>query len=214
MLIFYEVDKPGITHDHLIWHTGARARSTKEYEENHTGFMSQIPFGSFAFARLDKRLEDSQLWKEADRIGELDPMGLKPTQPHVEFWNTECYSPKYLLADFPADNQHAFALAVELFAPRSRGYVTLKSTNPSDNPVVDHRHLSDPLDMLVFSEACTFANEIVTLGSATKEIVKGAWPNTLLHNKYTKREHWEPTIKAKADTCELLHMMSFQILVS
>lgn len=55
----------------------------------------------FAFARLEDRLSDSQLWQNATRSEGVDPMGLLPTQPHVEFWNAECYSPKYMLKDFP-----------------------------------------------------------------------------------------------------------------
>ena len=164
--------------------------------------MSQFPFGSFAYARLDDRLKDSPLWQQALHHKGLDPMGLKPMQPHVEMWNTECYSPKYLLRDFPSDNQHAFALAVEFFSPQSRGHVTLKSSNPLDNPVVDHNYLSEPLDMLVFSEGCALANEIVMAGSATKSVVKGAWPDSLTHHRYVRREEWEAAIRSRADTCK------------
>lgn len=204
MLIFYEVTKPGITNDHLVWHTGARERSIRQYKEDHTGFMSQFPFGSFAYARLDERLKDSPLWQQAGakRQDGLDPMGLKPIQPHVEFWNTECYSPKYLLRDFPSDSQHAFAIAVEFFSPQSRGHVTLKSANAQDNPIVDHKYLSEPLDMLVFSEACALANEIVTTGSSTNDIIKGSWPESLHHHQYTQREEWEPALRSRADTCK------------
>ena len=201
-LVFYEVTEPKLTTDHLLWHTGAFDRSAKEYQESHTGVLSQFPFGAFAFTRLDERLKDSPLWQTAKRQDGLDPLGLKYTQPHVEFWNTECAGPKFLVDDLPADHQQAFALVTELFGAKSRGYVTIRSSNPLDNPIVDHKHLTDPLDVLVLSEGCSFANEILMTGSATKRVIKGSWPETLVHHKHTKREDWEPMLRAKGDTCK------------
>lgn len=202
MLLFYEVSRAGLTNDHLIWHDGARDKSTAQYKDSRTGFMSQFPFGSFAFARIDSRLQDSALWQQSPRDPLLDPMGLSSTQPQIELWNTECYSPKYLYKDFPSDSQHAFALAVEFFSPQSRGSVTLQSKNPLENPIVDHKHLSNPLDMLVFSEACNYANEIVTRGAGTRDVVVGSWPAFLGYESFTKREQWEPILRARADTCK------------
>lgn len=201
-LAFYEVSKPQITTDHLIWHNNAKEKSMAQWEKDHTGFFSQFAFGTFAFARLDDRLADSPLWQKASRTTKLDPMGLLPDQPHVEFWNTECYSPKYGYRDFPNDDQHAFAMVTELFSPRSRGTVTLKSKDPRENPVVDHNYLSDPLDMLVLSEGCQLANEIVMKGVGTKDVVAGSWPKNLKHHTYTSRQQWEAFIRESGDTCK------------
>lgn len=85
MLSFYEVNKPGITNDHKVWHSGGREKSVAQWKQDHTGFMSQFPFGSFAYARMDERLADSPLWQNAERKDGRDPMGLKQNQPHVEF---------------------------------------------------------------------------------------------------------------------------------
>ena len=206
LLNFYEVTEPGITNDKHIWHTGGKENSMAQYKAERTGFFSQFPFGCFAWARLDERLHDSPLWQEAKRSAKdgRDPMGLTPAQPHIEFWNTECYSPKYMFKDFPTDDKHAFALAIALFAPKSRGTVTLKSADPKELPLVNHNYLDDPLDMLVFSEACRLANEIVVDGEGTKNIVRGSWPEKLTHHTYTNREEWEPVIRERADTCEIL----------
>ncbi|THV45426.1 hypothetical protein BGAL_0490g00010 [Botrytis galanthina] len=171
VLSFYEVSKPALTNDHLIWHPGGKDKSLAQYKTDKTGFFSQFPFGTFAYARLDTRLSDSPLWNSAPRTKGVDPMGLSPTQPHVEFWNTESYSPKYMFRDFPPDGKYAFAMATEFFAPRSRVEVSLKSSNPTENPIVNHRYLEDPLDMLVFSEGCRMVNEIATRGIGTKDIV-------------------------------------------
>lgn len=195
------MSKTQITNDHLLWHGDAKEKSIAQWKKDHTGLFSQFPFGTFASARLDDRLADSPLWQKAARSEGRDLMGLLPSQPHVQFWNTECYSPRYLLRDFPSDYKHAFAIATEVFAPRSLGQVTLKSRDPTQNPVVDHDYLSDPLDLLVFSEACRLANETVMEGLGTKDIVSGSWPAHRTHHTYTTREEWEPLIKAEADTC-------------
>jgi choline dehydrogenase-like flavoprotein len=201
VLNFYEVSKPNLTNDHLIWHTGARERTAQEYKASHTGFYSQFPFGVFAYARLDERLENDKAWQDSRQSADRDAMGTLLSQPHVEFWNTECYSPKYMFKDFPPDGKYAFAMATTFFSARSRGEVTLSSTDPTVNPRVQHNYLSDPLDMLVFSEACRLANEIAVDGVGTKDIVIGSWPSAQGHNKYTTREEWQNEIRERADTC-------------
>lgn len=155
----------------------------------------------FAYARLDNRLEHDDLWKQRRRSGDRDAMDTLPNQPHVEFWNTECYSPKYMFKDFPPDGKYAFAMATTFFSARSRGEVTMCSIDPKANPVVQHNYLSDPLDMLVFSEACRLANEIATDGAGTKDVVVGSWPVAQGHSKYTTRDEWEEAIRERADTC-------------
>lgn len=70
-------------------------------------------------------------------------------------------------------------MITELFSPRSKGTVTLKSTDPLENPIVDCNYLSDPLDVLVMTEGCRLGNEIVmNLNKvAGEQIVKGSWPS-------------------------------------
>jgi choline dehydrogenase-like flavoprotein len=155
----------------------------------------------FAYARLNERLKEDKLWQETHSGAERDAMGTLPSQPHVEFWNTECYSPKYMFKDFPPDGKYAFAMATTFFSGRSRGELTLRSLDPAANPKVQHNYLSDPLDMLVFSEACRLANEVAIDGAGTKDIVVGSWPAAQGHNKYTSREEWQHAIRERADTC-------------
>lgn len=202
MLNFYEVSEPGLTNDHLIWHGKAKEKSMAEYKEKKTGFFSQFPFGTFAYARLDERLADSPLWRSSHRADGRDPMGLGQGQPNIEIWNTECFSPKYQYKDFPQDDKHVFAMATQFFNARSRGTVTLKSADPMMNPVVDHKYLEDPLDMLLLTEACRFANEIAVDGAGTKGIVRGSWPTSSTHHKFTTREEWEAPVRQRADTCK------------
>ncbi|KAL2218091.1 putative GMC oxidoreductase [Thermoascus aurantiacus ATCC 26904] len=201
VFIFYETDKPGLTNDYLVYHGDALAKSYQEWKEHKTGFLSTFPFGAFAFARLDDRLKDSELWQKAPREPGRDPMGLTPKQPNIEFFTTECYGGPKQYDRFPVDGKHAFSIIAELFAPRSRGTVTLKSKDPLENPIVDCNYLADPLDLEVLAEACRFGNEIIMEGAGTKDVVKGSWPPELNHHTYKTREDWKPYVKEHATTC-------------
>ncbi|KAH7067208.1 glucose-methanol-choline oxidoreductase-like protein [Paraphoma chrysanthemicola] len=199
--IFYEVSEPNLTNDYLAYHDNAIATSYAEYQEKKTGVLSTFPFGIFGYARLDERLKDVPAWRDAKREEGRDPMGLTPQQPNIEFWNTELYGGPKQYADFPVDKKHTFALCTLLFNQHSRGTVELASADPSKNPIVDHKYMDHPLDMLVMSEACAFANDIVMKGAGTKAIIKGSWPADLTHHEYTKREDWIPHVKQHATTC-------------
>jgi choline dehydrogenase-like flavoprotein len=201
VFIYYETEKSGLTNDYLLYHGNALAESYRQWKEERRGALSTFPFGAFAYARLDERMANDPLWVNAPRSEGRDPMGLTPSQPNIEFFSTECYGGPKQYADFPVDNKHAFSIICELFSPRSRGYVALKSKDPLDNPVVDHNYLSDELDLAVLAEACSYGNEIITKGKGTKDIVKGSWPPNLTHHTYSNREEWKPFVREHATTC-------------
>ncbi|KAL7758373.1 hypothetical protein ACKLNR_012900 [Fusarium oxysporum f. sp. zingiberi] len=201
VFMFYETEKPGLTNDHLVYHGDALAKSYTLWKEQKAGFLSTFPFGILAFARLDQRLADSDVWNEAPRKVGRDPMGLAPSQPNIELFNTECYGGPKDFDKFPIDGKHAFGIIAELFSPKSRGTVTLRNADTTAIPVVDCNYLSDPLDVEVLAEACRFANEIITEGAGTKDIIKGSWPSDLTHHTYKAREDWIPYVKENATTC-------------
>ncbi|KAE8350547.1 hypothetical protein BDV28DRAFT_138930 [Aspergillus coremiiformis] len=201
VFMFYETDQAGLTTDAQVYHDDNLRTTYRQWKEHKTGFLSTFPFGAFAFARLDERLHDEPLWRDAPRQPGRDPMGLTPQQPNIEFFTTECYGGPKQYNHFPTDHQHAFAMIAELFAPKSRGTVTLQSPDPRENPIVDCNYLADPMDLLVLTEACRFGNEIVMNGAGTKDIVKGSWPSNLTHHTYTTREQWIPYVQQHATTC-------------
>lgn len=201
VFMFYETDKEGLTTDSLVYHGNALEKAYAQWKEEKKGPLTVFPFGIFAYARMDERLADSKIWNAAPRKEGRDPMGLTPKQPQIEFFTTECYGGPKQYDQFPIDNKHAFSMIAELFAPKSRGTVTLRDASPTSVPVVDCNYLSDPLDLEVLAEACTFGNEIITEGSGTKDIVKGSWPSDLVHHKYKTREDWKEYVKENATTC-------------
>ena len=85
----------------MVYHGDAFESTYMLYKEKKTGFLSSFPFGAFAFARLDDRLKDEPLWKEAKHEQGRDPMGLTREQPNIEFFTTECYGGPKQYADFP-----------------------------------------------------------------------------------------------------------------
>ncbi|KAK3049989.1 hypothetical protein LTS18_012646 [Coniosporium uncinatum] len=207
---FYEVNQPGLTNDHLVYH-GDSAKSTYElYKDTKTGFLSTFPFGAIAYARLDDRLAEDAVWqdavKKAAEEGNVegegrDPMGLAPNQPNVEYFSVECYGGPKQYVDAPIAGQHVLGMVNLLFHARSRGSVNLASADPHKNPKIDCNYLDDPLDMVVLSEACRFSNEFLLKGKGTKSVLDGSWPRELTHHAYNGREEWEPYVRQHATTC-------------
>lgn len=197
VFMFYETDEQNVTTDHLIHQKNGYQIALDEWKAKKTGFLSSSPFGIGAFARLDERLEDAPEWVNAPRKPGRDPMGLTQKQPNAEFFTTECFGGLKKFSGFPQDKQ-AFGIVVELFSPQSHGSVTIKSSDPTEVPTVDHNYLTDPLDVLVLAEACRFANETITKGAGTAKIVKGSWPPEAIHHTYTTRDAWAEYVRENA----------------
>lgn len=139
-------------------------------------------------------------------------MGLSPSQPNIEFFTTECYVDPKPIGHYPTEGNHVFAIIAELFAPKSRGTVSLRSSDPTATPVVNCNYLSDSLDVEVMAEACRFGNEIIMDGAGTKNIVKGSWPPNSNHHEFRTREDWIPYVRDNATTCKLFQPCPFQSL--
>ena len=170
--------------------------------KDQTGFLSSYPFGAFAFADLTARIE-----------GPDDPLAkLKDIRaPHIEYFNSECYlEPPHIGRSPPVQGDSAFAMITQLFNPQSRGTVELKSSDPSDKPVVQHNYLNDPLDAATLAEGCRLGNEIVLEGEGTKDIVSGSWPSTLTHHEHTTRAQWIDFVRDHTSTCKSCFHCAFR----
>lgn len=67
---------------------------------------------------------------------------------------------------------------------------------------MDHKHLSDPPNLLISSEGCRLANEIVLEGAGTRDVIEVSWPHYLTHHTQKDRPEWESFVKREADTCK------------
>lgn len=203
MFTYYELNRDDLTDDARVNHDpNAYENGSKEWRDNKTGWLSKFPFGAFAFARLDDRLtKENAEWREYERKGPgRDCMGQADSQPSLEFFNTVCYGGPPEYTDFPKEGQYAFAMCCFLCGAQSRGEVKLNSTDCHDNPHVDHRYLSDKRDLLMMSEGVRFANEVVTQGSGTKDIIKGSWPPGTNHHLNKTNEDWHSHVQKYAST--------------
>lgn len=201
--MYYELNKAGLTHDEKLYHKNNIQDTIAQYQKDQTGPLGSFPFGSFAWARLDERLEKYPEYANAPRKPGRDPMGLTKHQPHIELWNFECYG-GLDLTDIPANpDTHVFSIATIFMNPHSRGTVTCTSADPMEIPTVDHNYLNHPLDMLVMSEACKFSHEVVMNGKATRDVIKGPWPrNSPGYDSWKTREEWVPFVRSQAGTCK------------
>ena len=204
LLIFtyYELNQPGLTddarahHDPNAWETGH-----KEWKESKSGWLSTFPFGSFAFNRLNDRLDaENPEWRALPRQPGRDPMGQTESQPNLEFFHTVMYGGPPQYTDFPKEGQYALAMCCFLCGLQSRGFVKLNSTNPMEAPIVDHKYLSDKRDLLMMSEGVRWANELVMTGAGTKDVIKGAWPPGASHHLNKTNEDWQPFVQKYAAT--------------
>jgi choline dehydrogenase-like flavoprotein len=202
LFTYYELSEPNLTDDARVNHDpNSFANGHKEWKENKTGWLATFPFGAFAFARLSDRLDrDNPEWRALQRDPGRDPMGLTETQPSCEFFNTVCYGGPPEYTDFPKEGQWAFSMCVFLCGQRSRGYTTIKSTDPFEPPYTDPKYLEDKRDLMMLSEGCRFANEVLMEGAGTKDIIKGAWPPGAKHHLYKTNEDWQPHVQKYAST--------------
>ena len=197
----YEVADPSLTRCRDIYSQGAMEKALEVWQETKGGVLAGFPLGAFAFARMDKRLADSPLWRKPT-LTTRDPMGQTLKQPTVEFYQTESYvlaGPEHM-SDFPKDGEAAIAMFTILFGQQSTGEVTLRSKDPMESPRVDHKYFDDPLDVLVLAEGARYANEIATKSSATSKVIKGSWPKGASHASMQTREEWVGYVKANAFT--------------
>jgi predicted dehydrogenase (TIGR03970 family) len=68
--------------------------------------------------------------------------------------------------DDPADRPH---LGVTLMQPRSRGTVTLMSSDPAVQPAIDHRYDSEPADLAILEAGAELAHDLAGVGYEARQ---------------------------------------------
>ena len=101
---------------------------------------------------------------------------------------------------------HAFSLGVVQLRPESRGRITLASTDPFDDPVVDPRYLSEEEDWEVLLDGIELCREIVEAPAFDpyrgEEILPGPGADTREDLREAVREHAE-TLYHPVGTCAM-----------
>jgi hypothetical protein len=101
-----------------------------------------------------------------------DPMQLTESQPNLEFSHIVCCGGPQEHTDFPKEGQYAFAMLLLPLRPTIAWQSQAKNTKLHENPVVDHKYLSDKRDLLMISKGVRFANEVVMTGEEPKDLIK------------------------------------------
>ncbi|KAF8317355.1 hypothetical protein DL93DRAFT_2076961 [Clavulina sp. PMI_390] len=165
-----------------------------------TGIMGRFPFGTFVFKRLDEQLKETPEYKEAiAKNPNVDPTGQRPDQPHVEYFSTELYGGGPQHIHLPTKPEHSvFANLTMLFGSQSKGTVRLRSADPFDKPVIDHKYLEHPMDLAILAQGCKWAHEVVMQGKGTKQHITGAWPTG---RKFPETdEEWKQYVREQVGT--------------
>ncbi|UJR07718.1 hypothetical protein I4U23_012003 [Adineta vaga] len=202
----YEVRDPYLTLDQYAFSNPQDlGLSIKEWHEKKTGFFARFPFGPFALKRIDKTIQDP-IWEAAkSSCQNNDPSGQLSNQPHIEFWTTEQYfgAPHLQHTEenpiYPMNGEGICTMITLLCGALQRGTVRLASNFPTDKPIIDHAHLSNEIDVAVLAEGCRLGHEVLTKGSATKDIIRGAWPRTICYPKDTNS--WKEHVRTNSGTC-------------
>jgi len=145
--------------DHLIYHVGATSKK-QEGLNHHSSLWNQAkgavkffaqgagvftvgPLEAVAFMNLDNPSERTNF-----------QFHFAPMQVGKEY-TTDLYD----LNTFP--KQDGFTIIPTLLLPKSRGYVSLKSINPNDNPFIQPNFLSDEEDLKTLMKGGRKAIEVL-----------------------------------------------------
>lgn len=70
-------------------------------------------------------------------------------------------------------------VVVDLLRPLSRGRVSLKSSDPLEQPLINENFCSHPLDIVGLREGVRFVDELIRRGDGMKQIVGADYPEPL-----------------------------------
>ncbi|KAK5991966.1 Pyranose dehydrogenase 3 [Cladobotryum mycophilum] len=156
-----------------------RDEAMKMYHEKRTGPMGSGLVEMTAFTRIDARLQTCREWRnmvEADP--HLDPLG-PHQQPHCKFDFMPFFaSPFQPHVKQPKEGSYLTVVS-SLLRPKSRGTVCLKSTDISQQPVINLNHLAEEVDVASLREGMRFIHEVLMKGDGMRDLIFGEHPEPL-----------------------------------
>ncbi|KAJ5170111.1 Glucose-methanol-choline oxidoreductase C-terminal [Penicillium coprophilum] len=146
--------KDGVGLDHILLREGpAHNAAVKQYERNKTGPLASGLLEMIAFPRIDKQLEEHDMYREAKaNNGGKDPFG-PDGQPHfeIDFIPMFCDAFQWHF-DIPPEGDW-LTVVVDLLHPQSKsGHVRLNSIDPREQPEINLNYFTDELDILALRE--------------------------------------------------------------
>ncbi|KAI8582140.1 hypothetical protein K450DRAFT_285409 [Umbelopsis ramanniana AG] len=139
----------------------------KQWDKDRTGPLS-THYRALCIAFLkQEHLHDTP---EFQSLSEQSKSYLhRPTIPTVEVaFNGPTFPPGHVYGE----DSTCFCAGVMLMHPESRGSVTLKSSNPSDPPVIDPNYMDHPFDRLALIDGVREAKRLIRETSLNKHWIK------------------------------------------
>ncbi|CAJ2511888.1 Uu.00g075130.m01.CDS01 [Anthostomella pinea] len=170
--------KDGVGLDnHLLRAGPEKAAALAAYEWKNKGHLTSGLLEVIGLPRIDARLEKySECVAAKEANGGKDPFG-PAGQPHfeVDFVPMFCDAFQW---HFPTPPQGDYmSIIVDLLRPQSKnGVVTLRSTDPLDQPDISLNFFSDKLDLMAMREGVREIYDILCNGEAMKDLVQGEFP--------------------------------------
>ncbi|KAL1963315.1 hypothetical protein VTN77DRAFT_8436 [Rasamsonia byssochlamydoides] len=163
--------------DHLLRAGPQKDGAIAAYNRDKTGPLSSGLLELVAFPRIDDRLlKIREYVKAKQENGGKDPFG-PAGQPHFEIDFVPMFSDAFQW-HIPTPKEGSWlTVIVDLVRPISKpGYVTLRSADPLDDPLIDLNFFNNQLDVVALREGIRFVDDILQTGEGFKDIIGEDYP--------------------------------------
>lgn len=159
--------RPGLEHDAAV------AAYAQENKGPYTSGLLEM----VGLPRIDTWLEkDAEYVAAKAANGGVDPFG-PGGQPHFEIDFVPMFSDAFQWHIPCPPEGDWLTVIVDLLRPQSRaGTVTLASTDPLEQPVVDLRFFDDRLDLVALRQGVRFVDDILMNGDGMRDILGEDYP--------------------------------------
>ncbi|KAI0045648.1 GMC oxidoreductase [Auriscalpium vulgare] len=145
----FNTSSQDITTDDIQRNSTLAAEELTQWQTSRKGFMTMTIATQIGWFRVR---DNSSIFARGDPSA-------GPTSPHYEMIISDGFAASR--ETFPNTGRF-FTVVTALVSPASRGSVTLASTNPFDNPIVDPNFFSAPVDIAIMREAIKASRRLVS----------------------------------------------------
>jgi choline dehydrogenase len=114
----------------------------------------------------------------------------------LPFW-TDLSVRSHFLPEKPIpdpDRTFGITIGVNIMDPKARGEIRLRSADPAEKPIIDHRLYEDPSDLERMRLGLKFANRIFAAPALARHVVRPAYPPDLDQSD----TDWEAQIRSSS----------------
>lgn len=162
---------------HLLRAGPEQDGAVSSYRWGNKGPLASGLLELVGFPRIDDRLKQSQEYNDyVAAHGGVDPFG-PGGQPHFEIDFVPMFCDAFQWHIPTPQSGDYMTVIVDLLRPISQdGTVSLKSTDPLEQPDVNINFFSNKLDLIALREGVRFVDDILMNGDGMKDLVEGDYP--------------------------------------